>query len=283
MQALVADGHDLAVVVTQPDRRRGRGRTTSPSPVKEAAVALGIPVVHRVAELLDHDVELGVVVAFGQLIKADVLERVPMINLHFSLLPRWRGAAPVERALLAGDEMTGVCLMALDVGLDTGPVYDRREVPIGPEQTADELRAELTAVGTEMLLAALRAPLPEAVPQEGDSTYAAKLGADDLRLDWSQPAAVVHRVIRCGRAFTTFRGRRLLVSAAHRLDAGAGHAPAASTPTPPPAGSLTGAVAWCGDGRAIELVRVKPEGKGEISAADWVRGIRPTDDDRLGS
>ncbi len=121
----------MALVVTQPDRRRGRGAALVPTPVKAAAQEAGVAVTSRVDDVLEAGVELGVVVGFGRLIKSHVLERVPMVNLHFSLLPRWRGAAPVERAILAGDAETGVCLMALDAGLDTVPVYDCRVVTIG--------------------------------------------------------------------------------------------------------------------------------------------------------
>ena len=151
LRALVEDGHDVAVVITQPDRKRGRGGALVPSPVKAAALELGLPVEHNVDAVLGKGIELGVVVAFGKLVKAHVLDDVPMVNIHFSLLPRWRGAAPLERAILAGDEETGVCLMALDVGLDTGPVYECERLTIGPEETADELRARLVEAGTAML------------------------------------------------------------------------------------------------------------------------------------
>ena len=148
LRALVAAGYDVALVVTRPDKRRGRGSEPAPSPVKAAAVELGLPVTHRVDDALDAGADLGVVVAYGALIKAHVLAELPMVNLHFSLLPRWRGAAPVERALLAGDAETGVCVMQLEEGLDTGPVFACERRPIGPDQTADGLRAELVEAGT---------------------------------------------------------------------------------------------------------------------------------------
>src|SRR3954465_10910255 len=133
------------MVVTQPEKKRGRGGALVPSPVGAAAGEAGIPVTSKVDDLLalSPRIDLGVVVAFGKLIKPHVLERVPMVNIHFSLLPRWRGAAPVERAILAGDTETGVCLMALDEGLDTGPLYDCVPLVMAPEETADELRARL--------------------------------------------------------------------------------------------------------------------------------------------
>ena len=175
LTALVAAGHEVAIVVTRVDKRRGRGGELSPSPVKQAALALGLPVSHDVDDVLGKGIELGVVVAFGQLIKPHVLAEVPMVNSHFSLLPRWRGAAPVERAVLAGDAETGVCLMQLEEGLDTGGVYDTVRVPIGAAMTADELRRELVAAGCEQLVRCLAGPLPTPTPQVGEPLYAAKI------------------------------------------------------------------------------------------------------------
>ena len=173
-------GFDVALVVSQPDRRRGRGGATSPSPVKAAARELGLPVTERTTDVTGVGADLGVVVAYGRLIKPPVLAVLPFVNLHFSLLPRWRGAAPVERALLAGDTETGVCLMQLEEGLDTGPVFAREVVPIGPEQTADELRDELVSVGSRLLVSQLVAGLGEPVPQQGEVTSAAKIDPAEL-------------------------------------------------------------------------------------------------------
>jgi methionyl-tRNA formyltransferase len=209
LRALHQAGYDIALVVTQPDKRRGRGAGLLPSPVKAAAVELGLPVSHTVDDVLAAGVELGVVVAFGKLVKPQVLDAVPMVNVHFSLLPRWRGAAPVERAILAGDTETGVCLMQLEAGLDTGPVLGRRVVAIGPDETATELRRRLTEAGTELLLAQLSEGLAPGVAQAGEATYAAKIDPAELQLDWTQPAEVLHRVVRVGRAWTTFRGKRI--------------------------------------------------------------------------
>ena len=196
--------------VTRPDRRRGRGSAVTPSPVKAAALELGLAVSHSMEDVADAGVELAVVVAYGRIIPASLLARVPMVNLHFSLLPRWRGAAPVERALLAGDDETGVCLMKVEEGLDTGPVYGRLVVPIGPDEDLATLRDELVTAGCALLVAALAdgaAGLPVPVPQSGEATIAPKVTPDDLRLAWEEPAAQLHRVVRLGRAWTTFRGR----------------------------------------------------------------------------
>jgi methionyl-tRNA formyltransferase len=264
LRALVADGVEVALVVSQPDRRRGRGSGLSPSPVKAAALELGLPVTDRVEDLLKVEVPLGVVVAFGRLIKSSVLAAVPMVNLHFSLLPRWRGAAPVERAILAGDERTGVDLMALEEGLDTGGVYRRQEVAIGPDETVEQLRDRLVVVGTPLLLEALADGLGPAHPQVGEPTYADKIDPAELQIDWSGPAIQVHRVVRVGGAWTTHRGRRLKVWATQV----------------PPRGD--GPVVAAGDGR-VELVEVQPEGKARMPARDWARGARWSAADGLGS
>jgi methionyl-tRNA formyltransferase len=275
LRALVEGGHDVALVVTAPDRRRARRAGASPTPVKAVATELGIPVTERVEEAVGAGASLGVVVAFGRIIAPDVLTRLPMVNLHFSLLPRWRGAAPVERALLAGDPTTGVCLMALEAGLDTGPVYDRREVAIGDDETAAELRARLGGIGTALLLEMLDRPggLPEPVPQSGEPTYAAKLTPDELRLDFSCSAVECARLVRAGRAWTTFRGRRLLVVAA-RPTAGAG----ASGPP----GRLAGSGVATGAG-VLELVAVQSEGRGPLPFAAWAAGARPVPAEILGA
>ena len=168
--------------------------------------------------MLGAGADLGVVVAFGQLIKPHVLDALPMVNLHFSLLPRWRGAAPVERALLAGDSETGVCLMQLEEGLDTGPVYRCEVVPIGQTTTAADLRRTLVEVGTRLLVDELRAGLGTPHPQVGEPTYAAKLRADELQIDWTKSPTDIDRLVRLGGAWTTLHGRRLRVVAAELIE-----------------------------------------------------------------
>jgi len=264
LRALVDDGVDVALVVSRPDRRRGRGSALVPSPVKTAALELGLPVTDRVDDVIDAGVPLGVVVAFGRLIKPHVLEAVPMINLHFSLLPRWRGAAPVERAILAGDQTTGVDVMAVEEGLDTGGTYRRTELPIGPDDTLQELRERLVTEGTRLLVTALREGIGEPVPQVGEPTYADKLSAEDRHLDWSESAVDVHRRVRLGDAWTTHGGKRLKVWRTHV----------------PPAGD--GPRARAADGE-VELVEVQPEGKARMDARAWANGARFRTGDALGS
>jgi methionyl-tRNA formyltransferase len=248
LEALVAAGHEISVVVTRPDARRGRGSTVSGSPVKLRALELGLHVTHSADDLIPlaraGQVELAIVVAFGQILGPHLLAELNFINIHFSLLPRWRGAAPVERALLAGDEVTGVCVMQIEQGLDTGPVYARAEVPIGPETTAAELRSTLVATGAELLVQQLAVGLGTPVAQVGDVTVARKLTTEDLRIDWSRPAEEIHRVIRVGGAWTTFRGDRVKIHAAH-----------------------------LNEGR-VEITRLQPEGKSPMDMAAWRNGVR---------
>jgi methionyl-tRNA formyltransferase len=269
LEALHAAGYEIPLVVSRADTRRGRGGAMVASPVKAAALELGIPVSDRVDDVLDVGADLGVVVAFGRIIRPHVLAEVPMINLHFSLLPRWRGAAPVERAVLAGDTETGVCVMAVEEGLDTGGVYRRVTTPIGPDVTAEELRRELTAVGTDLLLSTLAEGLGTPETQVGEVTYAEKIDPAELAIDWRRPAVELHRLVRIGGAWTTFRGKRLKIWSARLAPAG---------PVP---GGIDGLVVGAGDG-AIELVEVQPEGKGRQPAAAWRNGARPAPDERLG-
>lgn len=274
LRALVAAGHDVGVVVTRADKRRGRNQPPGPTPVKGAALELGVPVSTRVEDALEVGAELGVVVAFGRIIKPDVLAALDMVNVHFSLLPRWRGAAPVERAILAGDTETGVCLMAIDDGLDTGPVYRCSGVPIGPADTASSLRTRLSDVGAAMLVSALaagRESLGTPTPQAGEATYAAKVEPEELKLEWARPAVELDRVVRVGRAWTTWRGRRLLVLSAHVEDGDHGEP-----------GSLRDDVVAAGDG-GLRLLTVQPEGRHPISAGDWLRGARPRPGETFGT
>jgi methionyl-tRNA formyltransferase len=279
--ALHEAGHEIAVVVTRADRRRGRGSALVPSPVKSAASALGLEVTDRIDDVVSVGAELGVVVAFGRLIPGRVLDQVPMVNLHFSLLPRWRGAAPVERAILAGDPVTGVCVMALEEALDTGPVYRRVEVPIGPGEHLGPLRDRLVAVGTDQLVELLAdgpAGLGEPVPQVGEPTYADKIAPEELALDFSRPAEQLWRVVRLDRAWTTFRGRRLRIVQAEVAQSEGAQSEGAQSGA---AGTLVGDEVVAGGGR-LRLVVVQPEGRSALAAPDWLRGARPEPGERLG-
>jgi len=275
LEALVDAGFDVALVITRPDKRRGRGGAVQPSPVKEAALRLGLPVGHQVDDVLTAGVELGVVVAYGALVRPHVLAVVPMVNLHFSLLPRWRGAAPVERAVLAGDHETGVCLMQLEEGLDTGPIYARVGVPIAPDETAGSLRHRLVDVGARLLVEQLAAGLRDPEPQTGEATYAAKLDPAEFELRFDRPAVDLSRIVRVGGAWTTFRGRRLKVHRAEVMPTGAGEPGELLDPL--------GVAIACGDGAALRLVEVQPEGRAAQPARAWANGARPACGERFGS
>jgi len=313
LEALHEAGYEIALVVSQPDARRGRGGKRSPSPVKQAALRLGLPVADDLAALDSVDFDLGVVVAYGRMIPERLLDRTAFVNIHFSLLPRWRGAAPLERAILAGDESTGACLMAVEPELDSGGIYSRSEVMIGADETLAELRSRLTGIGTGLLLDALASGFGEPVPQQGEPLYAAKINAAERELRWEQSAMEIHRRVRAGGAFTSLRGRRLavqrsaLVELANEPDgvldseqgddsrttlvAGTNKSAAAGTADGSgleasevrlEPGQMAGTVVGTGDG-LIELLEVQPEGKPRRDAADWVNGARPSPADRLGS
>lgn len=271
--ALHRAGYEVPLVVTRPDRRQGRGAAAEPTPVGRAAAELGLPVTDRLDETASAGVDLAVVVAYGGIVPARLLDRLAFVNVHFSLLPRWRGPAPVERAILAGDAETGVCLMGLVPEVDAGPVHRRASTPIGPDETADELRDRLVALGVELLMGALADGFGPPVPQSGEATHAAKIEPGELRIDWTAPAEAVHRVIRVGGAWTTVRGRRLKIGAARCRAAGGGLGPP---------GTVSGTAVAAGDGDGIELVTVQPEGRRVLSAADWLNGARLAPGERLG-
>ncbi len=263
--ALLDAGFPVTDVVTRADTRRGRRGSASASPVKRVALDAGLAVHHRVDDLLGQGIGLGVVVAFGQLVRPHVLAEIPMVNLHFSLLPRWRGAAPVERAILAGDHRTGVCLMRVDEGLDTGPVYGSVELAIGATESADSLRQRLVEAGSRLLVQQLTDGLGAPAAQLGEPTYAAKLTAADLRLDWTQPSERNARVIRLGGAWTTLGGRRLKVLSAEVVGDGPGDVLH---------GDSVG---------GLRLLAVQPEGRSPMPWADFARGARLADGQRLGT
>lgn len=204
----------------------------------------GLVITHEVGDVMTCDADLGVVVAFGQIIPARVLDAVPMVNIHYSLLPRWRGAAPVERAILAGDDVTGVCVMKVVPELDAGAVYARAEVPIG-SKSASVLMAELTDVGVNLLVEGLATGWGVPEPQVGEATYAHKITPDDRHIDWSTSAEMIDRVVRIGSAWTTWRGERVVI--------------------------VDGDVTSTGFVPTI----VRPAGRGDMPASDFWRGARP--------
>lgn len=284
LRALVAAGFTVDLVVTGVDKRRGRGSQTSPSPVKEAALELQLPVSHDVADAIalvtNSDAIstgsfIGVVVAYGHIISAEALQVLPMINIHYSLLPRWRGAAPVERALLAGDEQTGVCIMQVVEQLDAGDILSSATTQILKTDTTASLRARLGEIATPLLIGVLSNGVTATKPQSGDVVVAAKITHVDLEIDWSKPAAVIDRQVRVGGAFTFFNDKRFKI---HSLKLSAEIFISES-------GNMMAVndrvLVACGLG-VVELVEVQPEGKPRISAQDWKKGARLDAQSRLG-
>jgi methionyl-tRNA formyltransferase len=264
LERLVEAGFEIAHVVTRPDAKRGRGSSLSPSPVKEVALRLGIPVSHGLEWVVSHQDKnlLGIVVAYGRIIPASILAHTPMINIHFSLLPRWRGAAPVERAIMAGDTTTGVCIMDIEETLDTGAVYAREEIAITDSTTSVSLTNELARVGADLLVRTLKEGLGTPTPQSEGETYAKKISSEEQRIDWSMSAIQIHRQVRALRSFAVVSGSRIKILEVALVDGDATLAP----------GEVE-SDCYVGTGQGdLLLVRVQPEGKGPMPAADWMRG-----------
>ena len=276
LRALAA-GHEVVAVYTQPPRPAGRGQELRKSAVQVAAEALGLPVRHPMslksaevqAEFAALQADVAVVVAYGLILPQAVLDmpRLGCLNIHASLLPRWRGAAPIHRAILAGDAETGVVIMQLEAGLDTGPVRLMRSVAIGAEETTADLHDRLSVLGAGMIVQVLggldRFP-PVAQPVAG-VTYAAKIDKGEARVDWSRPAVEVDRMIRglsvFPGAWTTADGARLKLLRS-RVVQGEGV----------PGQVLRGLVVACGGG-AVEVLEAQREGKRAASAEEVLRGF----------
>ncbi|WP_456285494.1 methionyl-tRNA formyltransferase [Microbacterium sp. JZ70] len=285
LRALHAAGHDIAAVVTRPDAPLGRKRVLTPSPVAQAADELGLRVIR--AARLDADAtdaitalapELAVVVAYGGLVREPLLSapRHGWINLHFSLLPRWRGAAPVQHALIAGDAELGTAVFQLVRELDAGDVYAQEAVPLPDDATAGEALAVLAEAGAAQLVdvvSTIAAGNAQARPQEGDPTPAPKLELADGLLEWTEPADRVFARYRGVTpepgAHTTLDGARFKVLRMARAGAGAPLAPGET------AAAKDGVLVGTGT-EPLLLTRVQPAGKGAMAAADWFRGLRET-------
>jgi methionyl-tRNA formyltransferase len=279
LEALLASSHEVVAVVTRPDAPAGRGRTLRPSPVKELAVERGIPVLtpghprepEFQAELAALEVDACPTVAYGALLPPSALAipRIGWINLHFSLLPAWRGAAPVQRAILAGDEVTGATTFLIEEGMDTGPYFGLLTEQIRPTDTSGDLLGRLATAGAGLLVAtldALESGALHAVPQSTEGvSHAPKLTVEEARVDWTAPALRVDRLVRACTpapgAWTTFRGKRVKLGPVRLAD---------GTLAP---GVLDGDLVGTATD-PVRLTTVRPEGKGEMAAADWLRGLR---------
>ena len=287
---IVSDGHQVSGVISQPDRPQGRGMKLCCPPVKNKAGQLCLEVFQpRTGEdlvfaLSEFKPDLGVAVAYGRLIKKEALAipRLGFINVHFSLLPKYRGAAPVQRALMNGDSVTGVTVFWLDEGLDTGPVYASRPVPVSPEDYAPELFQKTAETGMELLsecLAGIAAGRIVRTPQSGGATLAPRISPADTRLDFSGPAAAVRDLVRGLAAgprarFTALIGGRPAVVQVIRCSLSAGRPGSAARP-----GVITGIerakgfYIQCSDGELL-IEEVQPEGKRPMKALDFMNGAR---------
>ncbi|HEY2788310.1 MAG TPA: methionyl-tRNA formyltransferase [Gaiellales bacterium] len=270
LERLVRDhGTEIDVVVSQPDRPAGRGRRMQAPPVAAAASALGLPLIQAERASTDPPAaDVGAVVAFGQILKPPLLGAYPLFNLHPSLVPRWRGAAPIERALMAGDAETGVAVIELVAALDAGPIHGLERFPIGPDDDAGAVARRALDLGVPLLAEALRGATTGR-EQVGEATYAARIGPDDRRIDWSRPAGAVVDQVRglaphIG-ARTELDGLPVTVWRA-RATAGDG-APGAAAAD---AGALRIA---CGEG-AVCVLELQPAGKRRMTAGEYLRGLR---------
>ncbi len=282
----VATAHEVVAVYCQPPRPAGRGKRERPTPVQARAEALGLTVRHpeslrgadAQADFAALDADVAVVAAYGLILPAPVLDapRHGCLNIHASMLPRWRGAAPIQRAIMAGDAETGISIMRMQTGLDTGPVLLREATPIGAEETAGDLHDRLAAMGARLMVQALdqlgrltHEPQPKA-----GVTYAAKIDKAETGIDWSRPAAEIDRHIR---GLSPFPGAWTRVGTARlkllrsRRAAGSG----------PPGTVLHGLIVACGDG-AVEITEIQREGRRPMPADELIRGMALAPGARLG-
>lgn len=277
LEALVEAGHDIAAVYCQPPRPAGRGKKDRPGPVHASALELGLQVRHPVSlkgaeeqqAFADLNADAAVVVAYGLILPQAILDapKQGCLNIHASLLPRWRGAAPIHRAIMAGDAETGICIMQMEAGLDTGPVLLREATPIGAEETTAALHDRLAAMGSRMIvdaLARLDDLVPDTQPEDG-VTYASKIDKAEAQIDWSRPAVEVDRLIR---GLSPFPGAKCNIAGepvkllASRLADGNGA----------PGQVLEGLTIACGDG-AVQILRAQRPGKRAMEADDFLRGF----------
>jgi methionyl-tRNA formyltransferase len=287
LKAILAAGHEVLEVITQPDRPKGRQQTLTASPVKLAAISHGLPVYQperiRRPESLEHlkalAPEVMVIVGYGQIIPQAIIDIAPrgIINVHASLLPKLRGAAPIQWSIVNGDQITGVTTMQIDAGLDTGGMLLRNATPIGPEETAVELGERLSQMGAQLLIDTLEQNPRPIVQNNAEATLAPILKKEDGLIDWKRPALAIHNQIRGLQPWpgghTTFRGSTFNIWKA-RVGAGSGLA----------AGMLAsdGSVA-CGGNTSLELLEVQLEGRKRMDAKTFLNGLRLSDTEPLGA
>ena len=298
LACLVDAEHDVVGVVSKPEKRRGRRELKSDNPVVALAKKLGIHTYFNPIDILGIDFDIGVVVAYGKLIPQEVLEYRRLLNIHFSLLPRWRGAAPVERALLEGDTETGVCIMEVVQELDAGGVFDSQSLVIGEYETAAQLTERLVDIGNARLLKCLADPsikTVEPVQQSGEITWAAKITSEDLHIRWESSPTKILRQLSVGKPWTFYGSRRVLIRSASKVELlatselssqnpsglqGQDSSPNPSPTLPQPPGTIE--IASIGGSKALvvhagggllKVDRLQPEGKAEIDGLAWANGV----------
>ena len=293
LKALVSEQHEVTAVFTQPDRPKGRGNKLAASPVKSAALTLEL-VVHQpervrrpeiVEQLRSLHADLMVVVGFGQIIPQSIIDlpQHGILNVHASLLPKYRGAAPIQWAIANGEQQTGVTIMQIDAGLDTGDMLLKQAVEIGPDETAPELSARLAPLGAGLLVQAIRQIAAGSIGREkqndSEATYAPILKKTDGEIDWHRPARQIYNRLRgftpWPGAYSTFRGKTLLVLRA-----------SVAENCVVPIGEIRienrRLLAGCGENSALELLEVQPAGKNRIQASAFMNGYQVADGEKLG-
>lgn len=284
LTALLASHHEVVAVLTRPDAPKGRGRQLVPSPVSVVARDHGVPVLTPASlrdpaaqrEIVALGADAAAVVAYGAMVPRPLRDALPWVNLHFSLLPRWRGAAPVQRAILAGDTVTGACAFLLEEGLDTGPVFARLTRPIGADETAGEVLDDLARTGASLLVGvfdALAAGTARPVAQDDDgATHAPRLSTAEARIDWTAPAEQIDRHIR---AFAPAPGAWSTLTEGQRVKFGPA-TPVEARLEPGELAMVDGAVLVGSATTALRLGEVAPAGRAWMDAAAWLRGVRGT-------
>lgn len=297
LQRLLNSRHEVVAVITRPDARKGRGRTLHPSPVAELAAEHGIEVLkptslkpdtedgqHVRARLAELAPDCIPVVAYGNLVTADLLDIAPhgWVNLHFSLLPAWRGAAPVQAAIFAGDDITGATTFRIEEGLDTGPILGTMTQGIKPTDTAESLLGSLADSGADLLVStmdALEAGAISPVPQQGEASYAAKITKEDARINWTQPDFAIDRLIRAYTPapgpWTDLDGQRFKIGAVSLTDS--------DTLRPGQLSATKEAVLVGTRTNDLIITQIQPPGKRMMAAADWARGAGDVTDKEFAS
>lgn len=300
LKALLEAGHEIILAITQPDKEKGRGKALQISPVKELALEKGIPLfqperIRRPEEiawladfLKEKPADIGVVAAFGQILPKAVLElpRLGCINVHTSLLPKYRGAAPIQKAILEGEEKTGVTIMQMDEGLDTGDILMQEALAVEASDTGGSLTEKLALLGGRLVtetLTALEAGGISPLPQSGESSYAPQIKKEEGLIDWTRPGVEIQRQIRAfdpwPGAYTFCRGRRMLIKEAELWQE---KLPPAALPGCIVEAGKDGLLVATGSG-ALRILRLKPEGKNEMEAEAFLRGCRLNAGESMGA